>query len=370
MGRLGFIVEKEADAGEGRVGRLLTPHGEIETPCFMPVGTQGTVKSLLPQNVWASGTRLILANAYHLYLRPGPQVVEKAGGLHSFMNWPGAILTDSGGFQILSLGHLVSISDEGAAFRSHIDGSLIRFTPEDSVRVQKALGSDIIMCLDQCTPYPIEFRQAREAADRTVLWAKKARRVELPENQALFGIVQGSVYPDLRKECALRLRELDFPGYAIGGLSVGEPKAEFYAMVSFTASFLPKDRPRYLMGVGHPLDIVQGVSFGVDMFDCVLPTRNARHGRAFTFQGPLNLKNTGFKEDFGPVEEGCDCETCQGFSRAYIRHLLAAGESLAWTLLSIHNLRFFQRLMEKVRESLMKGTLSRLKEDMERLYPV
>lgn len=365
----GFRFVIKQTKGKARLGRLTTPHGEFETPVFMPVGTQGTVKSLLPRNIWNTGTRIILSNAYHLYLRPGPSVIEKAGGLHSFMNWPGAILTDSGGFQILSLGHLVSISDEKAVFRSHIDGSLVEFSPEDSIRAQVSIGADVIMCLDQCTPYPIPFEKARDAVRRTILWAKRARRVDIPQKQALFGIVQGSTFPELRKECALELAALDFPGYAIGGLSVGEPKEEFYDMIGVTEQYLPKDCPRYLMGVGHPVDLIRGVLLGMDMFDCVLPTRNARHGRAFTFQGPLNLRNCRFASDYAPIEEGCDCETCRGFSRAYIRHLIVAGESLAWTLVSIHNLRFFQRFMAKLRQSIADGTVSNFRDEMERLYP-
>ncbi|HHW17675.1 MAG TPA: tRNA guanosine(34) transglycosylase Tgt [Firmicutes bacterium] len=368
MADLQYVLESEVNTA--RLGILKTPHGSVETPVFMPVGTQGAVKSLFPRDVWETGTRIILSNAYHLYLRPGPSVVEKAGGLHAFMGWPGAILTDSGGFQILSLGHLVSISDQEAVFRSHIDGSLVRFSPEDSVRAQVSIGADIIMCLDQCTPYPISRDLAKDAVRRTILWAKRSRQIEIPDKQALFGIVQGSTYPDLRKECAMELAALDFPGYAIGGLSVGEPKEEFYEVLAQTVQYLPKDRPRYLMGVGHPVDLIEGVLAGVDMFDCVLPTRNARHGRAFTFQGPLNLRNARFTYDFGPLEEGCDCPTCAGFSRAYIRHLFVAGESLAWTLLSVHNLRFFQRFMARLRESLKAGTVQSFREEIERLYPV
>jgi len=356
--------------GKARLGRLVTPRVELETPVFMPVGTQATVKSVLPRDTWDTGSRIILCNAYHLYLRPGTRAIKDAGGLHAFMDWPGAILTDSGGFQIMSLGHMVRVDDGGASFRSHIDGSPVRFTPEDAVFSQVDMGADIIMCLDQCASYPVSRGAAAESARRTLLWAERARGVSIPEKQALFGIVQGSTFKDLRQECARGLASMDFPGYALGGLSVGEPKDEFYDLVGYTAGFLPEDKPRYLMGVGHPVDLVAGALMGIDMFDCVLPTRNARHGRAFTFQGPLNLRNATNAGDYLPLEEDCDCPACRGFSRAYVRHLLVAKESLAWTLLTLHNLRFFQRLMERLRASIREGTGEELLREMERLYPV
>ncbi len=355
---------------DSRLGNIKTAHGEFTTPVFMPVGTQATVKSVLPGDVWDTGSRIILSNAYHLYLRPGPDTIRAAGGLHSFMNWPGSILTDSGGFQIMSLGHMVTISDEEAVFRSHIDGSRVRFSPEDSIRAQTAFGADIIMCLDDVIKHPAPFSAAREATDRTILWANRAKKVDIPDTQNLFGIVQGSVYPELRKHCALELAAMDFPGYAVGGLSVGETKEEFYEILHHTTEYLPKDKPRYLMGVGHPLDLIEGVMAGIDMFDCVLPTRNARHGRAFTFQGPANLKNASFSEDFLPIEEGCDCKVCRSYSRSYIKHLFAARESLAWTLLSIHNIRFFQRFMDRIRCCVAQGTLSRFRDETKELYPV
>lgn len=362
--------EVNVDISGARLGRLITPHGEVDTPVFMPVGTQATVKAVLPRDVWSTGTRLILANAYHLFLRPGTPIIKDAGGIHRFMSWPGAVLTDSGGFQVMSLGHLVSVSDEGTRFRSHIDGRLVHFTPEDCVKAQVDIGADIIMCLDQCTAYPVDEAGARDAVKRTVAWARRCKRVEVPDSQALFGIVQGSVYPELRKECALRLVEIGFSGYALGGFSVGEPKELFYDMLSYTVQYLPADRPRYLMGVGHPLDIVYGVSSGIDMFDCVLPTRNARHGRAFTFLGPLNLRNAACAVDHSPIEEGCDCLACQqGFSRAYIRHLLVSEESLGWTLITLHNLRFFQRFMVKLREAVQRATLQSFRDEIARLYP-
>jgi queuine tRNA-ribosyltransferase len=356
--------------GKARLGRLSTPHGEIETPVFMPVGTQATVKSTLPQDVWETGSRIILSNAYHLFLRPGTAVVAGAGGLHKFMNWPGAILTDSGGFQIMSLGHMVKVDDGGASFRSHIDGRQIRYTPEDSVRAQIEIGADIIMCLDQCVPFPVGREIAAESARRTTLWAERQREVDVPKKQALFGIVQGSMFKDLRQKSAEDLAALDFPGYALGGFSVGESKEQFYDVLDFTTGFLPKEKPRYLMGVGHPLDLIQGALSGVDMFDCVLPTRNARHGRAFTFAGPLNMRNAAHTHDESPIEPGCDCPACRGFSRAYIRHLLVADESLAWTLITLHNLRFFQRFMGRLRSAIAGGSTADFRADMERLYPV
>ncbi|MGI6627267.1 MAG: tRNA guanosine(34) transglycosylase Tgt [Bacillota bacterium] len=366
----GLAYDVFLEQGNSRLGKMKTPHGEFNTPVFMPVGTQATVKSVLPSDVWDTGSRIILSNAYHLFIRPGPDTIRAAGGLHPFMNWPGAVLTDSGGFQIMSLGHMVSISDEQAVFRSHVDGSLIRFSPEDSIRAQIAFGADIIMCLDQCIKHPASFDVAKEAMDRTILWACRAREVDLPSTQSLFGIVQGSVYPELRRHCAIELSSMDFPGYAIGGLSVGESKKEFYDILHYTTQYLPENKPRYLMGVGHPLDLVEGVMAGIDMFDCVLPTRNARHGRAFTFRGPVNLKNASFSQDYLPIEEGCDCKACRGFSRSYIRHLFAARESLSWTLLSIHNIRFFQRFMDRVRDCVARGTLASFRAETAEFYPV
>lgn len=366
MGVFKFSLERKV--GGARFGKMITPHGEINTPVFMPVGTQATIKSVLPSSVWDMGIRILLSNAYHLYLRPGVEVVRQGGGLHKFMNWPGAILTDSGGFQVLSLGHMVSVTDEAALFRSHIDGSLIRFRPEDSINAQIALGADIIMCFDQCTSYPIEEEEAREAMERTILWSKRAKNIDIPQEQALFGIVQGSTYPELRKECALRLGELDFHGYALGGLSVGESKNRFYDIIERTQEYLPENKPRYLMGVGHPMDLIHGVTSGIDMFDCVLPTRNARHGRAFTFQGPLNMKNARFTQDYSPVEPDCDCPCCTGYSRSYIRHLLSAGETLGWTLLTIHNIGFFHRFMENLKDAILCGKLDSFKSDISRVY--
>ncbi|MGI6643625.1 MAG: tRNA guanosine(34) transglycosylase Tgt [Bacillota bacterium] len=360
----------EFTRGQARLGSLRTPHGAVETPVFMPVGTQATVKSCLPEDIWETGTRILLSNAYHLYLRPGLDVLRAAGGLHKFMNWDGAILTDSGGFQVMSLGHMVSITDEAATFRSHIDGRLVTFCPEDSIEAQIVMGSDIVMCLDQCSPYPVSLDEASQAVRRTLLWAKRALAVEMPKTQALFGIVQGSTYNSLRRYCAMELAAMDFSGYALGGLAVGEPKDEFYDTLAYTMSFLPEHKPRYLMGVGHPLDLVEGALAGVDMFDCVLPTRNARHGRAFTMHGSVNLKNAQFRAEQAPIEEGCDCRACRGFSRSYIRHLFASGESLAQTLVSIHNIRFFQRFMAALREAIRLGSQWSFREEVRRVYPI
>lgn len=367
MRKFEFIIEDKS--GPARTGRLDTPHGQIATPVFMPVGTRATVKSLTPNQVWETGARMLLSNAYHLYLRPGHKAIEALGGLHSFMGWPGAILTDSGGFQIISLGGLVAIEDEAVQFKSHIDGSLVTFTPEQSVKTQVALGADIIMCLDQPVHYPASREQTADATRRTVLWAKRSKEIAVPDHQALFGIVQGSVYTDLREWCVRELCRLDFPGYAIGGLSVGEPVGEFYRVMRETAAMLPEDRPRYLMGVGHPLDLVEGAAAGIDMFDCVLPTRNARHGRAYTFAGSLNLKNAVYRNDPSPLEEGCPCYTCSKFSRGYIRHLLQEDELLGSTLLTIHNLRFFFRLMERIRSGIRSNRMESVREEVRRVYP-
>ncbi len=369
MAQTDLVFSCNYQRGKARLGTIRTVHGEFETPVFMPVGTQATVKSVLPEDVLRTGSKIILSNAYHLYLRPGTETVKAAGGLRRFMNWKGSTLTDSGGFQVMSLGSTVKVTDEGASFRSHIDGSEVFFSPEISVRAQVDIGADIIMCFDQCVPYPVSKEVARKAMVRTTLWAERAKSVPVPRSQALFGIVQGSVWTDLRKESALSLSRLDFPGYAIGGLAVGEPKKDFYEIVRSTVGYLPEDKPRYLMGVGHPLDLIEGSLSGVDMFDCVLPTRNARHGRAFTFEGGLNIRNRKFAGDYGPLEESCDCVTCKGFTRAYLRHLLVAGETLASTLLTIHNLRFFQRLMERIRESILEGTEERLRESILEVYP-
>lgn len=359
MAALNFEVLKTDPRSAARRGRLTTRHGVIETPVFMPVGTQATVKTMSPHEVWDLGARIILSNTYHLYLRPGHDLVQEAGGLHRFMAWPGSVLTDSGGFQVFSLSELRKITEEGVAFRSHLDGSSHFLSPEQATAVQNALGADIIMAFDECTPWPVDHPYAKSSLERTARWAARCKAAHTrPEEQALFGIVQGSTYADLRRESAARTVELDFPGYAVGGLSVGEPKPLMHEMLEVTVPLLPADRPRYLMGVGSPEDLIEGVWRGIDMFDCVLPTRIARHGTVMTRKGKLTVRNAAFARDWEPIEPGCDCYACQHFSRAYIRHLFKADEILGMRLATIHNLRFLIRLMEEVRAALEAGTFA------------
>jgi len=344
-----------------RLGLLKTPHGDVRTPAFMPVGTQGTVKALSPDDLLRAGTQIMLSNAYHLYLRPGTEILEKAGGLHRFASWQRPILTDSGGFQVFSLSQYRKIREEGVHFRSHLDGSLHVFTPENVVDIQRSIGSDIMMVLDECPPYPSTYEYAKKSLDLTHRWAERARRrFETTEPlygfpQSLFAIVQGNVYPDLREESVRFLSALDFPGYAVGGLSVGEPKDEMLQIVRLTAEMLPEAKPRYLMGVGKPEDLVEAVSSGIDLFDCVIPTRNARNGTVFTSEGALVIKNARFKEDFRPIDETCTCYTCTHFSRAYVRHLFQAGEILGLHLATLHNLTFYHRLMAEMRSAISQG---------------
>lgn len=354
---------KQDSRSAARLGCLSTPHGEVQTPVFMPVGTQATVKTLSPEEVRDLGAQILLSNTYHLYLRPGHDLIAEAGGLHRFMNWPGAILTDSGGFQVFSLSELRTITEEGVRFRSHIDGSEHFLSPERAVAIQNALGADIIMAFDECTPYPCDWQYAKGSLERTTRWAVRCRAAHRhTERQALFGIVQGSTYADLRRQSALEITELDLPGYAVGGLSVGEPKELMAEMLEATVPFLPEDRPRYLMGVGSPEDLVEGVWRGIDMFDCVLPTRIARHGTVFHPDGKLTVRNAAFARDFEPIQEGCDCYTCRHYSRAYIRHLLKAEEMLGLRLCSIHNLRFLVRLMEEIRGALQSDQFAQFRQ--------
>lgn len=350
------VIQQDKSCG-ARLGLLHTAHGTVETPIFMPVGTQAAVKTMTPEEVKEVGGRLILSNTYHLYLRPGQELIREAGGLHRFMNWDGPILTDSGGFQVFSLGPLRKISEEGVTFRSHIDGSEHFFSPEKAVAVQEALGSDIAMVFDECAPYPCTHEYALEALKRTTRWARRCADAHRREDQALFGIVQGGAFADLRRQSALDLVELDFPGYAIGGLSVGEPKAVMYEMIDVTVGFLPPEKPRYLMGVGSPDCLVEGVVRGIDMFDCVLPTRIARNGTVLTRHGKLVVRNAEYARDFEPLDPTCDCYACRNYSRAYIRHLIKAGEVLGIRLTTIHNLRFIQRLMEEIRDAVRKGNI-------------
>jgi len=362
-----FVLEN-VDGSGARAGRIITDHGEIETPAFMPVGTQGTVKTLSSRDLREIGYRMILSNTYHLYLRPGVEVLEEAGGLHKFMSWDGAILTDSGGYQVFSLSDLTKISDEGVEFRSHLDGSRHILTPERVVDLQLGIGPDIMMVLDQCTSYPCDRPTAQEAVERTTKWAERsirqygARITRSGYERVLFGIIQGSVYKDSRERSARGLMELDFPGYAVGGLSVGEPKGEMLEVLEHTTSILPEDKPRYLMGVGFPTDIIEAVERGVDIFDCVMPTRNARNGTVFTSRGKVVLKNSTYTRDFSPIDEDCDCEVCRNYSRAYLRHLFNAGELLAPRLATYHSLYFYLHLMEQMRQVIREGTFLEWKE--------
>ncbi len=351
-----FILE--ATSGRARAGRFVTPHGTLLTPIFAPVGTQATVKMLTPAQVEEAGATLILANTYHLYLRPGDERIRRLGGLHRFMNWPHPILTDSGGFQVFSLAATRRVDEDGVTFKSHIDGSLHRFTPEKAIAIQENLGADIIMAFDECSD-PYDRAYARIAMERTHRWAERCLRAKTRADQALFGIVQGGIDPKLRAESAHFIVSLDTPGIAIGGLSVGETKEEMHAMIDIVTNILPINKPRYLMGVGTPEDILQGVARGIDIFDCVLPTRLARHHAAFSFQGRINLRSAIYSDDERPVDETCDCYTCRHFSRAYLRHLIVAGEWLAGTLLSIHNIRTLTRLMEEIRQAILDGTFEK-----------
>jgi queuine tRNA-ribosyltransferase len=350
-----FEFSIAATGGRARAAALSTPHGDLLTPVFAPVGTQAAIKALTPAQAADLGATLVLANTYHLHLRPGDEVVRYLGGLHAFMQWPRPMLTDSGGFQVFSLAKSRRIDDGGVTFRSHIDGSEHRLTPEDSIRIQENLGADIIMAFDECAD-PNDHAYTAVATERTHRWAERSIRAKSRNDQALFGIVQGGVDPDLRAASAQFISSLNTPGIAIGGLSVGESKAEMHQVLDVLADVLPADRPRYLMGVGTPEDLLNGIARGVDIFDCVLPTRLARHHAVFSPEGRLNLMNASFVRDESPIDSACDCYTCCNFSRAYLRHLINAGELLAGTLLSIHNLRALIRLVEDVRESIIQGT--------------
>lgn len=339
-----------------RLGRVTTPHGPFDTPAFMPVGTQGTIKGLLPDQVAATGAQCILANTYHLMLRPGEQVVAELGDLHGFMAWPGPVLTDSGGFQVFSLADINKISDTGVTFKSHIDGAVVHLTPSRSIQVQNALGADIIMAFDECPPGDAPREYHIQAVERTMRWAEECIQAHArPNDQALFGIVQGGTHPDLREQCAARLIELNLPGYAVGGLAVGEGFEAMLDVLSFTTPLLPQSKPRYLMGVGFPRDIVAAVARGIDMFDCVIPTRHGRNAYAFTAAGPLRLRNAKFLKDAAPLEENCDCYACKHFTRGAIRHFFFAGEMLGPVLVSVHNIRFYQRLMADIRSAIAAG---------------
>jgi queuine tRNA-ribosyltransferase len=359
--------EIEARDGLARAGRLTLAHGTVETPAFMPVGTYGTVKSVSPAELREVGTQMVLGNTFHLWLRPGLEVIEAHGGLHRFMGWDGPILTDSGGFQVWSLGPLRKITEQGVKFRSPVNGDRLFLAPEDSMRIQRVLNADVAMVLDECTPYPADERQARQSMELSLRWAERCRRAHEGNPNALFGIVQGGMHEALRDASAEGLLGIGFDGYAIGGLSVGEPKSEMRRVLAHTAPRLPADRPRYLMGVGTPRDMVFAVSRGVDLFDCVLPTRNARNGWVFTRGGTLKLRNSRYRTDTRPLDEACACHTCRNFTRAYLHHLQRVNEILGARLNTIHNLHYYQELMRGLREAIAAGTLEAFSREFESL---
>ncbi len=355
-----FEILDEDRASRARVGRLITPHGTVETPAFMPVGSQASVKAISPHELLETGSQMVLANAYHLFLRPGHELIARLGGLHEFMGWPGPLLTDSGGFQVFSLAELASVREEGVSFRSHLDGRPVTLTPERSVEIQQALGADIIMTLDEPLAYPVSYGRARASTTLTSSWARRCQEAHGRPDQALFGIVQGATFKDLRERSAREISGLGFPGYAIGGLSLGEQKEVTFEMVALTVDSLPSEAPRYLMGLGTPEDIFLAVRLGVDLFDCVLPTRGARNGSLFTEGGKVTIKNARHKEDESPLDPECHCYSCRHFSRAYLRHLFLSKELLGLRLNTLHNLTFYQRLMKDIREAIAGGRLAEL----------
>ena len=369
-----FKLIHEAGDSQARRGRLFTAHGKIETPCFMPVGTQGTVKCLSPQELKDAGAEIILSNAYHLFLRPGIELIKEAGGLHRFISWPGPILTDSGGYQIFSLALFRKVTDQGVHFQSHIDGARHFLTPEDIFRVQFDLGSDIIMPLDECVHYPCSRHQAETAMKRTTDWAVRSKSAQEgsqardPKDNILFGIVQGSTYDDLRKQSAQELVEIGFQGYALGGLSVGEPQSLRYNIMKICLEYLPSDKPRYLMGLGTPVDLIEAVEAGIDLFDCVIPTRYGRNGTAFTSRGKITVRNAPYCRDQSPLDPDCDCYTCKNFTRAYLRHLFNCAEMLGMRLVSLHNIYFYLELMRQTREAITNNRFNEFKQDFLRKY--
>lgn len=369
MAAIRYELIKRCKQTGARLGRVHTPHGSFETPVFMPVGTQATVKGMSPGELKEIEAQIILSNTYHLYLRPGQDLIREAGGLHGFMNWDRPILTDSGGFQVFSLGSFRKIEEEGVTFKSHIDGSKHFISPEKAVEIQNDLGADIIMCFDECTPYPAEYDYVKKSLERTTRWAERCKKAHKnTEKQALFGIVQGGVFGDLRVQSAKQLIELDFPGYSIGGLSVGEPAELMYEMLDITVPLLPEDKPRYLMGVGSPDYLVEGAIRGIDMFDCVLPTRIGRNGTVMTSRGRLIVRDAKYARDFSPIDPECDCYACRNFTRAYIRHLLKVNEVLGIRLTTWHNLRFLINLMKKVRQAIMDDRLGDFRNEFFRDY--
>ena len=351
-----------------RYGILHTPHGDVEVPMFMPVGTLANVKTLSPEEVKSLGAGVILANTYHLFLRPGEDIVCRAGGLHKFMNYDGPILTDSGGFQVFSLQERRKISEEGVEFKSHLNGDRLFFTPEKVIDIEEKLGADIIMSFDECIPYPADKKYAEKSVERTLRWAKRGLDAHTREDQALFGIVQGGEFPELRKHCAEELVKMNFPGYSIGGTSIGEPKEVFSKMLDYSVPYLPEDKPRYLMGVGSIDYLLEGIAKGIDMFDCVLPTRIARHGALMTSRGRVNIHKAEYKDDFTPLDSECDCYTCKNYTKAYLRHLYIADETFGKRLLSIHNVRFLIHLMEEARKAIQEDRFGDFREEMLRKY--
>ncbi|MGI9538241.1 MAG: tRNA guanosine(34) transglycosylase Tgt [Desulfocapsaceae bacterium] len=363
MSKSTFIEHQRSSQCDARRGEVATKHGVVQTPVFMPVGTQATVKAVTVENLKDIGAQIILGNTYHLFIRPGHELIERFGGLHGFMNWDRPILTDSGGFQIFSLKELATIAEEGATFRSHLDGSKKFLSPEDAIAVQESLGSDIMMCLDTCIPYPADRHQTVESTALTGRWARRCRDAHRNKEQLLFGITQGGMYPELRQQSAEMMIEIGFDGYAIGGLSVGESKQQMHDMTEATVAHLPDEQPVYLMGVGTPEDLVEGVWRGVDMFDCVMPTRNARNGTLFTSSGKVVIKNSRHREDQAPVDERCDCYTCRNYSRAYLRHLFVSREILAYHLNTIHNLYYYVNLMKEIRAAIEEDCFASFRND-------
>ena len=365
MGKIKYELLKKEKNTNSRLGKLYTNYGVCDTPMFMPVGTQATVKTLSPEEIKDMNCGVILSNTYHLWLRPGEDIVAKAGGLHKFMNYSGPILTDSGGFQVFSLAKnkKKDIIEEGVKFKSHLDGTNLLLTPELSIQIQNKLDSDIAMSFDECIPYPATYEYTKQSTERTLRWAARGKKVHNNPNQSLFGIVQGGEYEDLRRFSAEETVKMDFDGYSIGGTSVGETKDTMYKMIDYAIKYLPEDKPRYLMGVGEPIDLLEGVERGVDMFDCVLPTRLARHGNVFTRCGRINIRNNKYKDDFTCIEDSCDCYACKNYTKAYIRHLIVANETFGARLLSIHNIRFLVKMMEEIRESIKNDTFLEYKKE-------
>lgn len=363
-----FDIKLKSKKNKARIGVFHTNHGDIETPVYMPVGTLATVKALTPEQIKSTGAQIILSNTYHLYLRPGSDIVREAGGLHKFMNWDKPILTDSGGFQVFSLGALRKLSEDGAEFSSHIDGSKHFITPEKAIAIEEDLGADIIMAFDECCAYPNDYETVKKSMERTHRWARRCKDAKTRDDIALFGIVQGGMYEDLRQISAKTINSMDFPGNAIGGLSVGEPKELMYKMLDVTVPHLDENKPRYLMGVGSPDCFFEGVERGVDMFDCVLQTRMGRNGTALTSKGQLTIRNAKYTRDFTPLDDECDCYTCRNFTKAYLRHLINVNEILACTLLSMHNIRFSMRVMEKIKQAIKDDNYEEVKQDFYRKY--